>query len=72
MKLHVVVQGKALDVNGLSAEYLAHAGLALREPLTTLFNAILDSATVPIAFKCGLLLPLLKKSNKPKNSPVNY
>ena len=56
---------KAADEFGLSAEHLKYSGPVLVEEITNIFNQILKSKTVPDAFKCGILTPVLKKSKDP-------
>ena len=56
---------KAADEFGLSAEYLKHSGKVLVDEITAIFNQILQSKTVPDAFKSGILTPVLKKSKDP-------
>ena len=56
---------KAVDEFGLSAEHLKHSGKVLVVEITAIFNQILQSKTVPDAFKSGILTPVLKKSKDP-------
>ena len=56
---------KAADEFGLSAEHLKNSGNVIIEEITDIFNQILQSKTVPDAFKSGILTPVLKKSKDP-------
>ena len=56
---------KAADEFGLSAEHLKNSGNVIIEEITDIFNQILQSKTVPGAFKSGILTPVLKKSKDP-------
>ena len=58
---------KAPDEFGLVSEHLKHAGSAVIEDITGLFNQILYEKHVPSAFKSGILTPVLKKSKDPTN-----
>ena len=64
--------GKAADIYGLTAEHLLHAGEVLIPVLAWMFSAILTRGTIPSVFQKGLLLPLLKKPNKPRKIPTNH
>jgi hypothetical protein len=64
--------GKAADYYGLTAEHILHAREALIPLLATVFTTIFAQGTIPDTFRDGLLLPLLKKPNKPRNIPTNY
>ena len=65
-------KNKAADIHNISAEHLIFASESLIPFITQLFNSIIGTHVVPTAFKMGLLLPLLKKANKPRNLPTNY
>jgi hypothetical protein len=64
--------GKALDENGLSAEHIKYGGKLLIPVLTRLINAIVDRGKIPELFKTGLITPVFKKNNKPKDNPDSY
>lgn len=51
-----------MDEFYLAVEHLKHSGTGLIEEITDIFNQILESKTVPDAFKSGILTPVLKKS----------
>ena len=53
---------KASDEFGLTAEHLKFSENILVEEITGIFNQILQTKTVPDAFKSGILTPVLKKS----------
>ena len=56
---------KASDEFGLTAEHLKFSENILVEEITGIFNQILQTKTVPDAFKSGILTPVLKKSKRP-------
>ena len=56
---------KAPDEYGLAAEHLKHSSETFIEDITMVFNQILESRTVPEAFKSGILTPVLKKAKDP-------
>ena len=56
---------KAADEFGLLAKQLKHSGKVRVVEITATFNQILQSKTVPDAFKSGILTPVLKKSKDP-------
>ena len=58
---------RAPDKFGLAAEHLKHSSEIFIEDITTTFNQILESRTVPESFKTGILTPVLKKSKDPTN-----
>ena len=72
LALRQLKKGKAADIHGITSEHLLNAQDALIPYITELFNSMLSTGTVPSAFKTGLLIPLLKKANKPKQLPTNY
>jgi hypothetical protein len=64
--------GKAADIYGLTAEHLIYAKDSLIPLLAVLFSSVFAQGVVPSMFRDGLLLPLLKKPNKPRDIPTNY
>ena len=56
---------KASDEFGLTAEHLKFSENIITEEITDIFNQILQTKTVPDAFKSGILTPVLKKSKDP-------
>ena len=56
---------KAPDKYGLAAEHLKHSSETFIKDITMVFNQILESRTVPEAFKSGILTPVLKKAKDP-------
>ena len=53
--------GKSPDEYGLCAEHFKYGKDIVSEYITPLFNQILESKSVPAAFKTGILTPVLKK-----------
>ena len=53
--------GKSPDEYGLCAEHFKYGKEIVSEYITPLFNQILESKSVPAAFKTGILTPVLKK-----------
>ena len=56
---------KASDEFGLTVEHLKFSENILTEEITDIFNQILQTKTVPDAFKSGILTLVLKKSKDP-------
>ena len=53
--------GNSPDEYGLCAEHFKYGKDIVSEYITPLFNQILESKSVPAAFKTGILTPVLKK-----------
>ena len=53
--------GKSPDEYGLCAKHFKYGKDIVSEHITPLFNQILESKSVPAAFKTGILTPVLKK-----------
>ena len=52
---------KSPDEDGLCAEHLKMAKNIVSETITPVFNQILETKTIPAAFKTGILTPVIKK-----------
>ena len=52
---------KAVDIMGLTAEHLKLAGHELSEFLTCFLNYVIDTGTVSVVLKEGILTPIFKK-----------
>ena len=63
--------GKAQDINGLSAEHLKYAAGTVALPLANLMNFILSTGYIPPVLLEGLLTPVPKK-DKDQTLPTNY
>ena len=63
--------GKAQDINGLSAEHLKYAAGPVALPLANLMNFILSTGYIPPVLLEGLLTPVPKK-DKDQTLPTNY
>ena len=61
---------KAVDIMGLTAEHFKLAGHELSEFLTCFLNYVIDTGTVSMVLKEGILTPIFKKGD-PSN-PGNY
>ncbi|VDI23993.1 Hypothetical predicted protein [Mytilus galloprovincialis] len=57
--------GKSPDEYGLTAEHLKNAKSILTPVLTTLFNKIKETISIPRAFKTGILTPVIKSGKNP-------
>ena len=53
--------GKLPDEYGLCTEHFKYGKNIVSEHITPLFNQILESKSVPAAFKTGILTPVLRK-----------
>ena len=56
---------KAPEAYGLAAEHLKHSSETFIGDITMIFIQLLESKTVPEAFKSGILTPVLKKAKYP-------
>ncbi|KAK3099305.1 hypothetical protein FSP39_002387 [Pinctada imbricata] len=63
-KLH---NRKAPDESGLVSEHVKSAGSILQEPISCIFNAMLEYKYVPEAFQGGIIHPIHKKGKDPTN-----
>ena len=52
---------KAVDIMGPTAEHLKLAGYELSEFLTCFLNYVIDTVTVSVVLKEGILTPIFKK-----------
>ena len=59
--IRILNSGKSPDEYGLCAEHFKYGKDIVSEYITPLFNQILESKSVPAAFKTGILTPVLKK-----------
>ena len=57
--------GKSPDEYGLCAEHLKMAKGIVSETITPVFNQILETKTIPAAFKTRILTPVIKKDKDP-------
>lgn len=64
--------GKAIGVDGISAEHLKYAHCSLFEMLSWLFKMMLLHGYVPTLFCKGIVIPLIKDSKASKLSSANY
>ena len=64
-------RGKAPDPEGLMIEHFTKASPIVANILAKLFNTIIQKQQVPQALKHGVITPVFKKKNSPKN-PDNY
>ncbi len=63
--------GKAGDLKGIVAEHLLYASEEINQIITAITNKILYNNRIPNAFRCGKVVPVLKK-NKPAKDPNSY
>ena len=56
----------------ITNEHIIHGGKLLHSCLLKLFNAVVKCGHVPVFWKRGLIVPLYKGSNKPKDSCNSY
>ena len=63
--------GKAVDLCGISAEHLKLASDEIATVITTITNKILRDSKIPDSFRCGKIVPVLKK-NKPAKEQNSY
>ena len=70
--IHSLPSKKAAGPDNITNEHLTFAGTLLSAILTHLFNAILPSGHVPICFRHGYIIPILKNRKKDKCKPSNY
>ena len=61
---------KAVDIMGLTAEHFKLAGHELSEFLICFLNYVIDTGTVSVVLKEGILTPIFKKGDP--SSPGNY
>ena len=64
--------GKCADDDGLNAEHLQSAPVALVQRLSTLFNLMLKHSFVPRQFKLGYMIPLVKDNHGNLGDVSNY
>ena len=57
--------GKSPDEYGLCAEHFKFGKDIVSEYITPLFNQILETKSVPLSFKTGILTPVIKKDKDP-------
>ncbi|CAC5387677.1 unnamed protein product [Mytilus coruscus] len=57
--------GKAMDAFGISAEHLKTNRSILSPIFTTIFNQIVATKQIPLFFKTGITIPVLKKLKDP-------
>lgn len=62
-KLH---NGKSQDEYGIAAEHFKAGKQQIIPIVTKIFNQVLESRSIPSAFKTGLITPVLKKGKDPK------
>ena len=60
-------QRKAPDDDSITNEHIIHGGKQLKTGLLKLFNAIVDCCYIPDYWNRGLIVPLHKGGNKPKD-----
>ena len=70
--IHSLPSKKAAGPDKITNEHLTFAGSLLSAILTHLFNAILLSGYVPICFRHGYIIPIVKNRKKDKCNPSNY
>ena len=63
--------GKAADLCGISAEHLKLASDEIATVITTITNMTLRDSKFPDSFRCGKIVPVLKK-NKPAKDQNSY
>ena len=63
---------KAPGDDSITNEHIIHGGKQLKNHLLKLFNAIVDCCYIPDYWKRGLIVPLHKGGNKPKDSCNSY
>ena len=65
--------GRAPGFDGITPEHLKHSvNTRIPELLCGLFNTCVNYGVIPDAFKVGILIPILKKSNLDTMVPGNY
>ena len=62
---------KSTDIHGISAEHIKLSSPLIFEVLKHLANAVIKSGKMPLSFKIGSIIPVLKKSKTAKN-PNSY
>jgi hypothetical protein len=72
LALRKLKTGKACDYFGLTTEHIVYAKTVLVPLLAQMYTSIFQQGTIPKVFREGLLIPLLKKPNKPPKIPTNY
>ena len=65
-------QGKCPDDDGFQAEHFQNAPLILFLRLTTLFNHMMSHSFVPMQFRFGTLIPIIKDKNGNISDTSNY
>ena len=63
---------KSCNLDPLSTDYVKHCLDELLPHITSIVNASLSTATVPVLFKNALVIPLLKKNGLDPNLLNNY
>ena len=64
--------GKSADDDGLNAEHLQHAPLAVVTRLTSLFNSMMKHSFIPRQFRLGFMIPIIKDSHEDHGDVSNY
>ena len=70
--LLVMKSGKSADSDLISAEHLHHAPLNFLTRLTSLFNLMLKHSFVPLQFRQGFMIPLVKDQQGNHADTSNY
>jgi len=63
---------KSASLDNVTYEHLKHGGPMLNKVITDLFNATLNTETLPTRFKNGLTVTLYKGRGKPYCEPSSY
>ena len=67
-----LMRRKAPGDDLITNEHIIHGGKQLKNHLLKLFNAIVACCYIPDYWKRGLIVPLHKAGNKPKDSCNSY
>ena len=70
--IHSLPLRKAAGPDRLSNEHLKFGSAVLPAVLAVILNAILLSRYIPISFRQGHIIPILKGQNKDPTNPANY
>ena len=65
-------KGKCADADGLMPEHFHNAPLVLLHALKSVFNRMLQHSFVPVQFRFGFMIPLIKDPQGNQSDTSNY
>ena len=68
----IMKHGKAAGWDGIYYEHILYSPMIIHKALAILFNSINAHRYVPICFKRGVIVPILKSKTKAKEIKDNY